>query len=156
MIRSDQKNRVLSVRHLFVQTVASLYILLFLYAATSKLADFGTFQLQMRKSPFITAYAAVLAWLVPMVEIGIAVLLIFPKTILPGLFASFGLMTLFSLYIFGILHFSQEIPCNCGGIISAMSWDQHLAFNCVFLLLAIIAIVLKSDPVKITDLKKSS
>jgi len=148
--------RLLVIANYFVQITAALFILLFLYTATSKLADYHSFQLQMSKSPFITNYANLLVWLVPMVEIGTAALLMFPKTVLPGLFASFGLMAFFSLYVFGILYFSQEIPCSCGGIISSMSWEQHLGFNCVFVVLAIIAIVLQSHPVKLTDLEKSS
>lgn len=138
----------MSKRQLIVQVIAGLFILLFLYTATSKLADHQTFQLQMSKSPFITNYANLLVWLVPVVEIGVALLLMFPKTILQGLFASFGLMTLFTLYVFGILHFSQEIPCSCGGIVSAMSWQQHLVFNCVLVVLSIIAIVLQNDSAK--------
>jgi uncharacterized membrane protein YphA (DoxX/SURF4 family) len=156
MASSDQKIKVIHVRQLLVQLIAGLYILLFLYTATSKLADYSNFQLQMSKSPFITNYSAILVWLVPIAEIGIALLLIFPKTILLGLYSSFSLMVLFTLYVFGILHFSQEIPCSCGGIVSAMSWQQHLVFNCVFVVLAVLAIVLQTNSRPITDLKKSS
>lgn len=155
MINKNLENSALSMRDGLVQLVIGMYILLFLYTATSKLADYDTFQIQMSKSPFITGYAATLVWLVPGLEIGIALLLMFPATKVFGLYGSFCLMSLFTIYVFGILHFSQEIPCSCGGIISAMSWQQHLLFNVFFVLLAVIAIVFQTDNSKKTDLSEA-
>ncbi|ETZ24167.1 hypothetical protein N824_16640 [Pedobacter sp. V48] len=92
----------------------------------------------------LTDFAGILGWLVPAVEIVIALLLMFPKTTSLGLFAALGLMTLFTAYIIAILNFSENIPCSCGGVLEHMSWQQHLVFNLVFVFLSIAGILLHS------------
>ncbi|TDQ10276.1 MauE/DoxX family redox-associated membrane protein [Pedobacter metabolipauper] len=126
-----------------VSIISSLYILLFLYAATSKLADYQNFKIQIAKTPIISDFSMVLPWLVPTVEIIISILLIFSRTVLVGLYASLALMTTFTVYIYSILHFSDVIPCSCGGVLQKMNWDQHLVFNIFFILLTIIGILLQ-------------
>ncbi|HBC05203.1 MAG TPA: hypothetical protein DC015_13665, partial [Aequorivita sp.] len=113
-----------------------LFVLLFLYAAISKLLDFETFTVQLAQSPLLSAYAGVIAWAVPSLEILIAVLLTIPKYRIPALYAAFTLMVMFTAYIYIILNFSDFIPCSCGGVLEKLSWTQHLIFNIVFIILA--------------------
>jgi hypothetical protein len=49
-------------------------------------------------------------------------------------------MTVFTLYLGYMLLFTPNRPCVCGGVIKTMSWDQHIVFNCFFILLSLIAI----------------
>lgn len=137
-----------------VQLVISLYVLLFIYAATSKLLDYDTFLLQMSKSPLITDFAWLLVWLVPGLEILIVILLLIPRTVKAGLYSALVLMMFFTVYIFCILNYSQEIPCSCGGVLEVMSWDTHLLFNGVFILLAMAAIFLEPRMKKLNGRKR--
>lgn len=117
-------------------------VLLFLYAATSKLLTYDKFVVQIGQSEMLSPYAGVLAWLVPLIEIVIAVLLVFSGLRLLGLYASLGLMAMFTAYIFIVLHFMEKQPCGCGGVLQAMTWSQHLVFNSVFTVLVGVGIVL--------------
>lgn len=135
---SDRTRRVL------VDVICYLFVLLFLYAATNKLLEHDKFLLQMSKSPIITDYASILVWAVPSIEIIISIMLLVNRTILPGLFSAFTLMALFTAYIYAILNFSDNIPCSCGGVLQKMSWNQHLIFNCVFVALAVVGILLQT------------
>jgi len=45
--------------------------------------------------------------------------------------------------VLAILSFSKELPCSCGGVLQEMSWQQHLVFNIVFTLLALLAAILE-------------
>ncbi|WP_418637279.1 MauE/DoxX family redox-associated membrane protein [Winogradskyella sp.] len=119
-----------------------LFVLLFLYAATSKLLDFETFTVQLAQSPLLSAYAGIIAWLVPGIEILIACLLMFERFRMVALYASFTLMVMFTAYIYIILNFSDFIPCSCGGVLEKLSWTQHLIFNVVFIVLAGTAVFL--------------
>ncbi|HWW41952.1 MauE/DoxX family redox-associated membrane protein, partial [Pedobacter sp.] len=101
-------------RGVIVEVISGLFFLLFLYAATSKLMDYDKFQIQIGKSPILTDFAWVLVWLVPAVEIGVCLLLIFPRTIMLGLYGCLLLMAMFTAYIIAILNFSESIPCSCG------------------------------------------
>ena len=116
-------------------------MLLFTYAAVSKILDFQNFQIQLGQSPLLSAFADWVSYGVPIVELTITMLLLLPKWRLVGLYCSFLLMTMFTTYIFIILHFSSFIPCSCGGILEKLGWSEHLVFNTVFILLAFIAIV---------------
>ncbi len=122
------------------EIILILFILLFVYAATSKLIEFQKFRVQLGQSPMLTYFADWVAIAVPVVEILIALMLAIEKLRLAGLYASFSLMTAFSAYIISITRFSDYIPCSCGGILQKMTWNQHLVFNCLFILLAAIGI----------------
>lgn len=130
-------------RAAIVEIIASLLILLFIYAAISKLLDYSTFKLQLGKSPFITSFSTTIAWALPLFEIAIGLILMVKRSRLIGLYLSLFVMTTFSAYIFFMLKYSYYIPCSCGGILSKMSWPQHLWFNIVFVLLSVIGILLE-------------
>ena len=134
----------LKVKALVVETATLLCILLFVYAAASKLLDFNTFQNQLGQSPLLSAYADVIVWLVPLSEIAIAVLLALPRWKILGFHAFFILMFLFTAYIVIILNFTSHTPCSCGGVLEDMGWTEHLIFNILFLLLSGAAAVLLS------------
>jgi len=127
------------------ETISFLFIVLFIYAATSKLFDYQTFRLQLEKSPFITSIAGFAAWSLPVAEIGTALLLLIPAARIAGLYASLFLMTLFTAYLVAMLGFSYYIPCSCGGILGGLSWKDHIVFNAFLMTLAIIGILLHKN-----------
>jgi uncharacterized membrane protein YphA (DoxX/SURF4 family) len=128
---------------IYLAEISSLLLIaLFVYAATSKLFDLQKFKVQLGQSPILTHFAGLVVWVIPGLEIIISVLLIFSSSRLFGLYLSFSLMVLFTAYIIAITRFSEFIPCSCGGILQRMNWNQHLIFNCVFVLLAIVSILL--------------
>lgn len=126
----------------FLDVIVFLFMFLFIYAAVTKLLEYDLFKAQIGKSPLITRYAAVFAWLVPLVELLVAAMLFFPRLQLMGLYCSFSLMFAFTGYIAFILTFSPYVPCSCGGILSSMGWTEHLIFNIGFTVLAVAGIAL--------------
>lgn len=135
-----------SGRKILVELISSLLILLFVYAAVSKLIAFHEFRVTMGQSPLLTPFAGWLVWLVPMGELVVSLFLAFPAFRLLGLFLSFGLLILFTGYIVAILLFADFVPCSCGGVLEAMSWVQHLWFNGFFVLLAVGGIFMHEFP----------
>ena len=120
-------------KNTLIEVICSLIILLFVYAALSKVSDYDRFTVQLSKSPFITAFPVFVAWGIPTVELLIALLLVIKRTRLIGLYASFFLMSLFTAYLIIMLNFSYYIPCSCGGILEKLSWNQHILFNFFFI-----------------------
>lgn len=131
-------------RNFITQTVSLLFVLLFVYAAVSKLLDFENFQIQLGQSPLLSAFASWVSWLVPLVELIISAALLIRRFRYIGLLASLCLMSMFSAYIFIVLHYSSFVPCSCGGILEKMNWNVHFIFNIVFMLLATIGILLEN------------
>lgn len=122
--------------------VSLLFIVLFVYAAVTKLMDFQTFQSQLGQSPLSAAFASMVSWGVIIIEILVALLVSFKRTRLLGLYVAYFLMTLFTAYIVIVLNFTPFVPCSCGGVLEALGWTEHLVFNCVFIVLALLAIAL--------------
>lgn len=119
-----------------IEVICCLLILLFIYSSLSKLSDYDRFVVQLSKSPYITAYADLIAWSIPATEILIALLLVIKRARLLGLYASFFLMSLFTAYLIIMLNFSYYIPCSCGGVLEYLSWNQHIVFNAFFIILS--------------------
>jgi hypothetical protein len=128
-------------REVLIDIVTALFVVLFVYAAATKLLDYGKFRVQIGQSPLLTAFAGTVAWLVPAIEILIAVMLSFLRFRLLALYASFGLMIMFTAYIVVITRFSEYVPCSCGGVLERLSWNEHLVFNLVFVALGAVAIL---------------
>ncbi len=122
--------------------ICGLLIVLFVYAASSKLFDYTQFSTQLGRSPLIASYAGIIAWLVPTIELIIAGLLTIRVTRITGLYASFILLLTFTLYIAGMLLLGENLPCSCGDVINTLSWKQHLVFNLFFMALSIVGILL--------------
>ncbi|MDM1457307.1 hypothetical protein HX025_11695 [Myroides odoratimimus] len=124
----------------FILFVRYFLVLLFVYAAVSKLVVFDEFKVQLTQSPLLSVYAGSIAYMVLLIELGISLLLVLEKTKLLALYLSYGLMVAFSIYIYLILNYSDFIPCSCGGVLEKLGWSEHLWFNitvCIFTLLAI-------------------
>jgi len=142
--------KILSTASTKIHVVVSyLYILLFVYAAVSKVLDFENFQAQIGQSPLLSIFAEYVSYGVLILEFSIALLLAFPPLRTAGLYMAFTLMVLFTSYIYLILNYSAFVPCSCGGILEHMGWKEHLIFNIVFVILAAVAILFPSTSMHI-------
>ena len=130
-----------AIKNTFIEIVCYLFILLFLYTGGMKLISHHNFYLALNDSPLMYRYSAIVSWIIPILELAIVACLTIPKLKKIGLYASLILMALFTIYVaynvFFLTHMKR--PCTCGGIIQDMSWSQHLVFNTVFTLLALLA-----------------
>lgn len=126
-------------------TIALLYILLFTYAAVSKILDFENFQIQLGQSPLLSPFAGAVSYGVIIVELVLVILLTIKRTQKIGFYGSLLLMTMFTTYIYIILNYSSFVPCSCGGILEKLGWTEHMIFNIAFILLALIAILITSQ-----------
>lgn len=123
------------------QIVIYFFIILFVYAAVSKLTDFENFQVQIAQSPLLSAFATPIAYGVVLGELLIALMLCFSKSRTLGLYLFLGFMTAFTVYIFLILNYSPFVPCSCGGVLEKMGWWEHLWFNGVVCFLCVLVIL---------------
>ena len=127
-------------RVIAVDVLASFLILLFTYSAVAKLADMHSFTkviAHVMQIPFSELQADkytgadVVAISVPLAELVIVLLLFFQKSRFYGLFASFSLMLVFTIYLAYMILFIPNLPCSCGGVMGSMGWGWHLVFNTI-------------------------
>lgn len=123
------------------QVFIYFFIILFVYAAVSKLAAFENFQVQVAQSPLLSAFATIIAYATVIGELIIALMLCFTKSRLLGLYLFLGFMTAFTVYIFLILNYSPFVPCSCGGVLEDLGWWEHLWFNGVVCFLCVLVIL---------------
>jgi putative oxidoreductase len=135
---------MLKKRTLIIEIVSGLLILLFLYTGLSKLFEHDLFLYNLNKSPLLSPVSKFTSIALPIGEIILAVLLFFKRTQLKGLWLSLGLMSVFTIYLTYMVTFYDKLPCSCGGVISKMSWTQHIFFNALFVVLSWIAIRLSN------------
>ncbi|WP_254088745.1 MauE/DoxX family redox-associated membrane protein [Dawidia soli] len=133
---------------MIIEIICALFIILFVYAALTKLLDYEKFRIQIGQSPLLTAFAGWIAWIVPVTEFLISIMLVFVRLRLVGLYAAFSLMVMFTTYIVCILTLSLYIPCSCGGVLEKLGWKEHLIFNIVFIILAAVAVLISYKKVK--------
>lgn len=124
--------------------IVILLCVLFMYAGLFKAMDYELFLSDLSKSPLLVRYDKTL--LGPVVlgtEFLIVLLLSFMPTRKTGLFLSFFIMLLFTLYLGTLYFFYTNIPCSCGGILGRMSYPVHITFNAIFTLLAAAGVLLE-------------
>jgi hypothetical protein len=122
------------------ELISSLLIFLFGYTAISKLLSIHRFEAVLEQSPLISSGAALLAWQIPLAELGIVLLLIFSSTRIMGLWMSGIMLFLFTVYLIYMILFSHYLPCSCGGVISTMSWPVHIGFNVLCIGLTVVGL----------------
>ncbi|WP_437920424.1 MauE/DoxX family redox-associated membrane protein [Sphingobacterium sp. LRF_L2] len=127
----------------YMHTVVYSFILLWSYAAISKLAHWELSRAEMHKQLFPSYIASILFWLIPLLELGLVYLLLIPKNKLWGIRFSIALLSLFSLYLLtGITRLFGKNPCICAGILPQRSAGEHILFNILFIILGISILVL--------------
>ncbi len=122
-----------------VEVIAWLLAALFTYTAVSKVYDWSGTRIAMYNQVFPVWMAEVLLYLLPLVEMVVAILLLVPNWRKTGILMSVILLSLFTGYVAIVwLEFTERVPCSCGGVLKNLGWGEHLIFNLVFLAIAII------------------
>lgn len=138
VVKYRKKNHTLIIADI----ISALLLVLFMYTSVSKLTGYQVFKDVLTASPLLKSYAGIIAWLLPLTEIAIVVLLFIPRYRIRGLIASVILITLFTIYLVYMIAFTPNLPCSCGGVIRLLTWPQHIVFNLFFIFLSFTGIIL--------------
>lgn len=127
-------------RKFLIQEISSLLLsFLFGYTAIAKLYDWRATKLAMYNQVIPDWSKEVLLIGVPLLELVVSLFLLIPAWRKWGLKASILLMSVFTVYVAWVwLGLAGRVPCSCGGVISSLTWGQHLIFNLVFLGISIV------------------
>ena len=145
-------NICMKIRALHLNLVSDVsavaLILMWMYAAMSKLFSFENFRLELLGHNLIRNHASLIALNIPIAELLIVLLLVFTRTQRIGHYASAGLLAVFTGYIIYMFQFYPHAPCSCGGGISSLSWKEHIAFNLSFMGVSVIGLLSGPSSVK--------
>jgi uncharacterized membrane protein YphA (DoxX/SURF4 family) len=111
-----------------------------------KLWDLEKFRRTLVQQPVPSYTVGVLYWAIPVLELLCAGLLVMGwikmrnagRWLRLGMGLSSLLMAGFTVFIaLGVLDVYEKRPCGCGSVLRGMSWEDHLWFNGVFLVLSV-------------------
>lgn len=126
------------MKNSILQVIRLILIGLYSYVAFNKWFAFGRFMHDMYNQPFARWLADLLIGGLPLLELAVAVLLLFPRLVIWGFGLSVLLMGAFTLYVRAVLlHLFDRVPCACGGFLSGLGWGQHLVVNLVLLAVSV-------------------
>jgi hypothetical protein len=125
-----------------LEGICILLFSLFAYTAINKIYDIHHILIVMPSYPLIKPISSWLPFVIIAVEIGLAMLLLWPGKRGIALYGSFVVMFAFTAYVIILLSTASYLPCTCGGIVQKLTWKQHLYVNFAFLILAFMGIVL--------------
>ena len=131
------------VMSVLIYTIIALFVALWIYAAVPKLRNMKYFKDVLNSQAIPKWSVPWLTWMLPLVELGTVVLLIIPETRLIGMYISLLMMSVFTVYVSGIIYQVYDIyPCPCGGIFSRIGWKKHFKVNLLLTLIAVLGVVL--------------
>lgn len=123
--------------------------LMWAYAAFSKLVAYEEFRFGLLNHRLLKDHAALVACAIPAVELAIVAALFTGRFNRLGFILSAVLLVVFTVYILYMFTAYPHTPCSCGGIISRLSWQQHIVFNVVFLVISLCGLASPDMPKKI-------
>lgn len=113
-----------------VEAFAWILAFVFAYTAIAKVYDWQGTQLAMYNQVLPDWSKDLLLYGIPVVEILVALFLLFPRMRWIGFVSSLLLMLIFTGYVAWIwFGFAEKVPCSCGGILSSLTWGEHLVLN---------------------------
>ncbi len=119
--------------------------LLWLTSGVSKLRDLRAFEAGLHQYDLIpSAWVPLSAWLIPIVECGLAVVFLVGRAVPMAAFISAGLLLIFSSAVIINLRRGRRIPCHCHGLARSPSISWALVVRNAGLLLT--CLVLFSYP----------
>lgn len=136
------KDENFSIRLLSFEILRYIILLVFLYTFYHKIIDLEVFEKQLLRSKLIFRYVGFLKYGIPFIELITVVILFFDRFILIGLYLSFSLLSLFTVYLVALNEFSLFYGCSCGGVFNELSFNDHLIVNLTLLIFNVIAIFL--------------
>ena len=108
-----------------IEVIASLLIVLFLYAATTQVVSHPTFQLQINRSLSNTALSGIIAWLIPVIQLTMVFLLWRPATRLAAFSCSLAIVSCYTVYLLIMLPGAYKSYCNCGELWRQAIWPAR-------------------------------
>jgi len=127
-------NETMKTNRYILNIITILLIVFWLYVALDKLWNLDGFHASLLKQPFPNWWADVLFWLLPVMEVGVAILFAFCRLRSIPYLLSALLMFVFTVYIgLGVAGVYAKRPCSCASVFRGMSWERHLIVNIALL-----------------------
>jgi len=139
------RSKTKKLRLLALEIISAILVLLWIYTAGDKFADYESYRRSMYLQVFNEKILHILIPSLPFAELVEAGLLMSTRHRGYGLRFSALLMALFTGYV-ALVYFGYfpERPCSCAGLFEKMSWGPHLLMNGLLLIITLVGLLLNS------------
>lgn len=126
---------------------ASSLIFLWIYTGLDKLIGFDKSRKAFHNQTLSSELAEILTYTVPVIELLLALLLLFSVTRWWGYLGSILVLTVFATYV-GLIWVGAfpRVPCNCAGILESLGWTEHFVLNLGFIAVSVLGLYLTPYP----------
>lgn len=125
-----------------IEVIASLLIVLFLYAAATQVVSHPAFQSQINRNLSNAALSGIIAWLIPAIQLAMVLLLWRPATRLAAFSCAMAIVSCYTVYLIMMLPAAYKSFCNCGELWRQARLEVNILVNLAIILLAATAIIL--------------
>lgn len=125
-----------------IEVIASLLIVLFLYAAITQVAFHPIFQSQVDRSLSNAALSGTIAWLLPVIQSAMAWLLWRPSTRLAAFGCTMAIVGCYTIYLVMMLPGAYKSYCHCGELWQQATLETNILVNLAVILLSATAIII--------------
>lgn len=114
--------------------------IIFTYASLLKFHSFTSWLFKFANIPNLyTWHLGWIGYLIPVIEIGIALGLVIDKTKKYALICALFILTLYEIFLLYQLYSPYGNPCSCQGIFPFFDLEGHLALTSLLLLFALLS-----------------
>jgi hypothetical protein len=112
--------------------------ILFIYSALAKINSFNVFLANFSRIPIVYSTGTwFLAYALIIIEILIAIIILFEKSKSIGYLISCFLLIVFTMFLVSKAFEMNSEQCMCGGLLESLTLPEHIVFNLFFLSLVL-------------------
>ena len=148
----------MKTRKIIVEVICFVLLMFWFYEGVYKVAYWGSFSFYMRHAPLLGPVWQVLAYGIPLAEISLALMFLFPKQKLRALYISIGILMLFVLWVMTWNMFTGRLFWPYHALWERPTWMQKMLVSLGLCWIAFVAAILLTHKYKSTyqNLAKSS
>lgn len=122
-------------KNIYIEIILVLLIAIFLFSGISKIIHIKDLSIVLDKFPVLGNRPDASAWLLLIIELSIALMLMFPASALMGIRLAIVYLIIASSYIGSVLLFADRSMCTCAAFFKMLSWPQHIMINLVLIVI---------------------
>ncbi|HVU56856.1 MAG TPA: MauE/DoxX family redox-associated membrane protein [Puia sp.] len=119
----------MKTRKIVVEAICFVLLMNWFYEGIYKVAYWGSFSFYMRHAPLLKPVWQILAYGIPVGEIGLALMFLFSKLRIKALYISMGASLMLILWVTGAYLFAHRVFLPYNAPWSSPTWAQKMLFS---------------------------
>jgi hypothetical protein len=145
----------MNTRKATIEIICFILLMNWFYEGIYKVVNWGNFSSYMRRAPLIHPIWQILSYAIPLAEVGLALLFLFPKQRQKALYLSIGVLLVYVFWVMTWHFFAFKLFWPFHAIWSKPNWTQKMLMSLGLCWVAFIAVVF-SAPRSLGKILKSN